>query len=440
MKKTFSVILLTVVLTFGICGMVDAFNADRVSFVGRYPASPLTSLSSVSGVPGNQCTICHGPSGPPLNSFGSAFFTAGGGGGGATADAALAAIENDDSDGDTFRNRDEIDAGTFPGNAASFPADAQAPTVDTFVIPATSNSLTITNITFVATDDTAVTGYMITQSAIAPAASDPNWSATPLTTFTFPQGTVSGLQDLFAWAKDGAGNVSTSRQDSVDLVIIQATFADVPADHLFFNQVEAVAAQGITGGCQADDPGTPTVNEAMFCPDNNITRGQMAVFMETSLGVASAQLPACSGTVFNDVTVDLVGEVVCQFIEDFATRGITGGCQSDNPATTTVNEARFCPNDPVTRAQMAVFIEAALSVAPVPACTGTVFGDVTGTELDPVFCGFIEDFATQGITGGCAADDPATTTVNEARFCPNNPVTRGQMAVFLVAAPNPLLP
>jgi len=354
----------------------------------------------------NTCALCHIPPGQNvnnLNPYANAFLAAGANAG------ALSAIEGSDSDGDTFTNITEITARTFPGDPNSRPvvADATPPTVQAFVTPATSNSLTVPITTLTATDDNAVTGLMVTQSPTAPAASAPNWSATPPTTFTFPQGTAPGLKDLFAWAKDAAGNVSTSRQATVDLIITLTTFADVPADFSFFNQIEAVAAAGITGGCQADNPQTAD-NEANFCPDNPITRGQMAVFLETSLGGVPAP---CVG-MFADVPTT---DPFCGFIELLANDGITGGCSAQN----------FCPDAPVTRGQMAVFIEAALGGVPAP-CVGT-FADV---PLTHPFCGFIELLANDGITGGC----------NAQNFCPNNPVTRGQMAVFLAAAPNPLLP
>jgi hypothetical protein len=55
-----------------------------------------------------------------------------------------------------------------------------------------------------------------------------------------------------------------------------ATFpSDVPTNHPFFRFVEAMAASGITGGC---GPGR-------FCPDQAVTRGQMAVFLATALGL-----------------------------------------------------------------------------------------------------------------------------------------------------------
>ena len=54
-----------------------------------------------------------------------------------------------------------------------------------------------------------------------------------------------------------------------------ATFNDVPTSHPFFQFVEALAAAGITGGCGANN----------YCPDNPVTRGQMAVFLAKALGL-----------------------------------------------------------------------------------------------------------------------------------------------------------
>jgi hypothetical protein len=56
---------------------------------------------------------------------------------------------------------------------------------------------------------------------------------------------------------------------------VVATFSDVPLNHPFFQYVEALAASGITGGCGG----------GLFCPDNPLTRGQMAVFLSKALGL-----------------------------------------------------------------------------------------------------------------------------------------------------------
>ncbi len=102
------------------------------------------------------------------------------------------------------------------------------------------------------------------------------------------------------------------------------------------------------------------------------------------------------------------------FIETLFHKGVTGGCAGGG----------YCPANPVTRAQMAVFLlKSKFGSAHIPPpCTGTVFPDVpcTGGAFDP----WIEELAALGITGGCGG----------GLYCPNNTVTRQQMAVFLLKA------
>jgi hypothetical protein len=54
-----------------------------------------------------------------------------------------------------------------------------------------------------------------------------------------------------------------------------ATFADVPASHLYFRAIEALTASGIAGGCGGGN----------FCPNQNVTRGEMAAFLARALGL-----------------------------------------------------------------------------------------------------------------------------------------------------------
>jgi cysteine-rich repeat protein len=117
------------------------------------------------------------------------------------------------------------------------------------------------------------------------------------------------------------------------------------------------------------------------------------------------------GDSFPDVPND---NIFYAFVENLFHNGVTGGCAAGN----------YCPANPVTRAQMAVFLLKAAngsSYVP-PACTGTVFADVpcTGGPFDP----WIEDLAAHGITGGCGG----------GLYCPDATVTRKQMAVFLLKA------
>jgi hypothetical protein len=105
---------------------------------------------------------------------------------------------------------------------------------------------------------------------------------------------------------------------------------------------------------------------------------------------------------------------VYRFVETIFHKGVTGGCAGGG----------YCPTNPVTRAQMAVFLmKAKLGSAHVPPpCTGTVFADVpcTGGPFDP----WIEELASLQITGGCGGGN----------YCPGATVTRQQMAVFLLKA------
>ena len=176
-------------------------------------------------------------------------------------------------------------------------------------------------------------------------------------------------------------------------------FVDVPASHTFHGDVEWLADEGITQGCN------PPLNDR-FCPSNSVTRGQMAAFL-----VRALDLPAGTPGRFTDTT----NSVFAADIDALATAGITAGC---NPP----DFDQYCPGRPVTRAQMAAFLVRALDLE--PGATGTFIDD------DGVFEADIEALADAGITRGCNPPD-------NDRFCPNNPVTRGQMAAFLHRALTP---
>ena len=89
--------------------------------------------------------------------------------------------------------------------------------------------------------------------------------------------------------------------------------------------------------------------------------------------------------------------------------GITSGCAPNY----------YCPNAPVTRGQMAAFLDRGLSL---PSTSTDYFSDDNGTTFETN----INRLAASGITKGCT---PTT-------FCPSADVTRGQMAAFLVRALN----
>jgi len=176
-------------------------------------------------------------------------------------------------------------------------------------------------------------------------------------------------------------------------------FDDVPPYFWAYSFIETLAESGITGGC----------GNGNYCPGNRVTRAQMAVFLERGIHGSGFSPPAASGNAFLDVGAS---DFAASFIEQFSLDGITAGCGGNN----------YCPNDGVTRAQMAVFLLRAKfgsSFIP-PAATG-VFNDVSPGSFA---ANFIERLAAEGITSGCG----------NGNYCPNATVTRDQMAVFLVRA------
>jgi hypothetical protein len=178
-------------------------------------------------------------------------------------------------------------------------------------------------------------------------------------------------------------------------VSISVDFLDVPPANLFHDDVNRVARAGITAGCGGGD----------YCPDSSVTRAQMAVFLLKGEHGSAYVPPPCTG-VFADVSCP---GPFTDWIEQLATEGITAGCGGGN----------YCPDSSVTRAQMAVFLLKAKhgSAYTPPACTG-VFADV---PCPGPFTDWIEQLAAEGVTAGCGGGN----------YCPQNPNTRGQMAVFL---------
>jgi hypothetical protein len=151
--------------------------------------------------------------------------------------------------------------------------------------------------------------------------------------------------------------------------------------------IEAIAAKGITQGCSA----------TQFCPDRPVTRGQMAAFLDRAL-----HLSATGTDYFNDDG----GSSFQGAINRVAAAGITNGCAPH----------RFCPNDELTRGQMAAFLDRAFHP---PATSMSPFSDSAGPFRDS-----INRLAAAGITTGCTP----------GLYCPHRPVTRGQMATFLMRA------
>ncbi len=162
--------------------------------------------------------------------------------------------------------------------------------------------------------------------------------------------------------------------------------------------IEAIAAMGITRGCNP-----PTVDR--FCPGSNVTRAEMAAFLIAALGEQPS--PSFVGA-FPDVPA---GQWYTGYVERLKELGITTGNA----------DGTYGPDRPVTRAEMAVFLNRAFQLGfPAP---GAVFGDV---PVDQWYAQAVEAIRLAGITTGCSA--------SPVLYCPIDPVKRDQMATFVARA------
>jgi uncharacterized repeat protein (TIGR03803 family) len=176
-------------------------------------------------------------------------------------------------------------------------------------------------------------------------------------------------------------------------------FLDTASTSPFHPFVCAAERNLISSGCGGGE----------FCPGAAVLRSQMAVFILRGAHGGAFVPPPCNG-IFADVQCP---GAFTNWIEELFKEGISGGCST--------NPLEYCPGSAVNRAEMAVFLleaEHGAGYAP-PGCSG-IFADVA---CPGAFTNFIEELYNEGITGGCSA--------NPLMYCPANPVTRGQMAVFL---------
>jgi subtilisin family serine protease len=182
-------------------------------------------------------------------------------------------------------------------------------------------------------------------------------------------------------------------------------FSDIGALTLA-DQIERLAFAGVTDGCEprkilgrgsAEAPARVS-RDAKFCPAQPVTRGQMATFLSRA-----ASQPPTDADFFDDDEASIHE----QGINRLAQANIARGCTTES----------FCPNDPVTRGQMAAFLSRALDL---PSGAIDAFTDDSGDVHEAA----INALAARGITGGCDAGQPE-------RFCPDDTVTRAQMAAFL---------
>ena len=153
---------------------------------------------------------------------------------------------------------------------------------------------------------------------------------------------------------------------------------------------------GITVGC-ATQPGP------RYCPDRPVTRAEVGAFLLRALG--QPQPDTTSG--YGDITPN---KWYTNYAYMIIQMGIDEGANGE-----------WRPNDPLTRLEMAQWLTRAFDhITPVGSPDGK-FGDVHSD-----YWAMVEGMHERGITKGCSADP--------LPYCPTQPVTRAQMASFIIRA------
>lgn len=146
-----------------------------------------------------------------------------------------------------------------------------------------------------------------------------------------------------------------------------------------------------------------------YCPKSVVTRAQVASFIARTVMGPQGPFPSYDGQ-FTDVTAANPHADAIAFV---AQTGISEGCA----------DTAFCPDHGVTRGQMALFavrmMHGADYLLDPPASAR--YSDVPPSHLHAAA---IEQLALDGIELGCGA----------GTFCPDAPVTRDEVAAFLVQA------
>ena len=159
--------------------------------------------------------------------------------------------------------------------------------------------------------------------------------------------------------------------------------------------IEALEESGVFDGTEC--------GARRFCPDEPAKRWTAAVWIVRVIDGVDP-FPVTQSR-FADVHDD---EWWMPYVERLADLGITVGCKT--------NPLRFCPDETVTRARMASFLVRALRLQRAPSAR---FADTRGSTHEAN----IDALFAAGITVGCRQ--------NPLRYCPDNPVSRAQMATLL---------
>jgi hypothetical protein len=232
-------------------------------------------------------------------------------------------------------------------------------------------------------------------------------------------------------ARNNVGSASSAVQSFTTFNSSCTFTATPPSAVIGYNggpaSINVTTAAGCAWSATSDSPWltitsgvSGTGNGTIFLSVNgNSGSAQLAhiKFASQTVGVMQGGTP--SNAIFNDVQSN---DPYFDYVSLMSNYGITAGCQS--------SPLLYCPSTPVTRAQMSVFVVAGLNLALGTSLTyapTAYFQDVPATGVpDSIYFPFVQRIAQLGITAGCQ--------VSPALYCPDESITQGQMAVFMIVA------
>ncbi|MBU5614535.1 Ig-like domain-containing protein [Geomonas azotofigens] len=239
-----------------------------------------------------------------------------------------------------------VSAGKSASVTVTLP-DTTAPVVGTFTLPATATSLTVPVSAFTATDNVAVTGYLVTTSSATPSSAAAGWSATAPTSVT----AVAGVNTFYAWAKDAAGNVSASASASASVTVtlpdttapvvgtftLPATATSLTVPVSAFTATDNVAVTGYLIGTSSAAPSASAAGWSATAPASVTAVAGVNTFYawaKDAAGNVSAAKSASVTVTLPDTTAPVVGTFTLPATATSLTVPVSAFTATDNVAVT----------------------------------------------------------------------------------------------------------
>jgi hypothetical protein len=190
------------------------------------------------------------------------------------------------------------------------------------------------------------------------------------------------------------------------------TFVDVPFDHTYYDEIEALYQNGYVAGC--------STNPLMYCPERIMNRAESSVFVERGIHGAQYDPPDPTAVVFADVALDAW---YADWIHGLWDDEYTAGCGT--------NPLAYCPDQEHTRAEGCVFyLRMLYGAGYVPSDPKGYFADV---DPEKWYAKWVDACWEAGIAEPCGIEP-------ELLFCPEDGLSRAVAAYMMVQAKELPLP